>query len=93
MNLASGQTSAYIGIPVAIIITAGKEDLIVPCTCGHSCLVVCIIIAAIVLVVIRKHKNNIQQYPVDDYNMLQTPRLNPLYFANESESMHGRQQN
>ena len=60
-----------------------------PCTCGHSCLVVCIIIAAIVLVVIRKHKNNIQQYPVDDYNMLQTPRLNPLYFANESESMHG----
>ena len=60
-----------------------------PCTCGHFSLVVCIIIAAIVLVVIRKRKNNTQRYPVDDYNMPQTPRLNPLYFANESESMNG----
>ena len=60
-----------------------------PCTCGHFYLVVCIIIAAIVLVVIRKRRNNTQQYPVDDYNMPQTPRLNPLYFANESGSMNG----
>ena len=60
-----------------------------PCTCGHFYLVVCIIIAVIVLVVIRKRRKT-QRYPMTDLedHDMQTPRLNPLYFANESKDMN-----